>query len=121
MRITIDTDTGVLELGDGDTSRSVGLYSQEAFEWISELWVRTGWARRYSYGFSWMGRPIIQLPEDLIRMQEVLYAVRPTVVVETGIAHGGSVVFHASVKKPHEACCSGDRLLARCSFCAISG
>ena len=72
MRITIDTDTGVLELDDGGTPRPVDLYSQEAFEWISELWVRTGWARRYSYGFSWMGRPIIQLPEDLIRMQEVL-------------------------------------------------
>src|ERR1700737_2669358 len=46
-----------------------------------------------------MGRPIIQLPDDMIRAQEVIYAVRPTVVVETGVAHGGSLVFYASLLK----------------------
>lgn len=58
-----------------------------------------GWQQRYSYTFSWLGRPIIQLPEDVIRIQEAIWAVRPTVVIETGIAHGGSLIFYASMLK----------------------
>ena len=52
---------------------------------------------KYSYHFSWMGRPIIQLPEDMITVQEVIYRVKPDVIVETGIAHGGSLIFSASL------------------------
>jgi cephalosporin hydroxylase len=52
---------------------------------------------RYSYNFTWLGRPIIQLPEDIIAMQEVVWKVKPELIVETGIAHGGSLVFHASL------------------------
>ena len=51
------------------------------------------------YGFTWFGRPVIQLPEDIIRVQEVIYGVRPAVIIETGIAHGGSLVFYASLCK----------------------
>lgn len=51
----------------------------------------------YSYNFSWLGRPIIQFPQDLIAIQEVIWRVRPHVIVETGIAHGGSLVFTASM------------------------
>jgi cephalosporin hydroxylase len=61
------------------------------------LWIKTGWAAKYSYNFSWMGRPIIQLPEDLLMAQEVIYKVQPQVIVETGLAHGGSSVFYASL------------------------
>ena len=71
----------------------------EAFDVLSRWWVKVGWDRRYSYTFSWMGRPIIQLPEDMIRMQEVFHQVRPTLVVETGVAHGGSLIFYASLLK----------------------
>lgn len=52
---------------------------------------------RYSYNFSWMGRPIIQYPQDMIAMQEILWKVRPDLIVETGIAHGGSLVYYASL------------------------
>ena len=52
---------------------------------------------RYSYNFSWLGRPIIQYPQDIVAMQEIVWQVRPQVIVETGIAHGGSLVFHASL------------------------
>lgn len=52
---------------------------------------------RYSYNFSWMGRPIIQYPQDMIAMQEVIWNVRPDLIVETGIAHGGSLVYYASL------------------------
>ena len=54
---------------------------------------------KYPYGFSWMGRPVIQLPEDMITVQEVIYRVKPDVVIETGIAHGGSLIFSASLCK----------------------
>ena len=47
----------------------------------------------YSYNFSWMGRPIIQFPQDIIAMQELIWEVKPDLIIETGIAHGGSLVF----------------------------
>jgi cephalosporin hydroxylase len=46
---------------------------------------------KYVYGFTWLGRPIIQLPEDVLRIQEVIYRLKPDVIVETGVAHGGSL------------------------------
>ena len=52
---------------------------------------------QYSYNFSWMGRPIIQYPQDMIAMQELIWKIRPDLIIETGIAHGGSLVFYASL------------------------
>lgn len=79
------------------TSAALPLYGREAFDIISRLWLKAGWASRFTYNFTWMGRPIIQLPEDLVTIQEVIYRVRPDVIVETGVAHGGSAVFYASL------------------------
>lgn len=93
MHVVVDTEAAKLTV-DG---RTVELYSPEGFEVLSQLWVHTGWGLRYSYAFSWMGRPIIQLPEDMIRLQEVIYRVKPDVLVETGVAHGGSLIFYASL------------------------
>ena len=81
-------------LGDGT---QLGLDNPRAFSIISKAWLRAGWDTKYVYGFSWLGRPIIQLPEDLIRIQEVIYQIQPDVIVETGIAHGGSLVFYAGL------------------------
>ena len=75
------------------------LYSPRAFELLSEQWLRVGWAEKYPYAFSWLGRPVIQAPEDLIRIQEVVHVVKPDVLIETGVAHGGSLVFYASLFK----------------------
>lgn len=97
MRLTIDTDARELTMEEGGLTQSLPLYSRQAFELISRQWVRVGWNERYPYTFSWLGRPVIQLPEDLMRIQEVLATVRPDVVVETGVAHGGSLIFYASV------------------------
>lgn len=99
MRLSIDTDAKTLEIIDSGQARSLPLYSKEAFEAISREWVRVGWNEKYPYTFSWMGRPVIQLPEDMIRIQEVIYRVKPDVILETGIAHGGSLVFYASLCK----------------------
>jgi cephalosporin hydroxylase len=52
---------------------------------------------RYSYNFSWMGRPIIQYPQDMIAMQEIIWDIRPDLIIETGIAHGGSLIYYASL------------------------
>ena len=52
---------------------------------------------KYSYNFSWMGRPIIQYPQDIIAMQEIIWNVKPDLIIETGIAHGGSLIFYASM------------------------
>ncbi len=99
MKLIIDYDRQEVQQELEGLHRSVPLYSREAFELISREWLRVGWQMRYPYTFSWLGRPLIQLPEDMIRLQEVLYRVRPDVIVETGIAHGGSLVFYASLCK----------------------
>ena len=52
---------------------------------------------KYSYNFSWMGRPIIQYPQDIMAMQEIIWNVKPDLIIETGIAHGGSLIFYASM------------------------
>lgn len=97
MKITISTDEKTLSYEEGAERRMLPLYSDAAFEILSRLWVKVGWNQKYSYTFSWMGRPMIQLPEDVIRIQEVLWRVRPDVIIETGVAHGGSLIFYASL------------------------
>lgn len=99
MRLSIDTDTRKLIQEHQGQRREINLYSKEAFETISRLWMKVAWNEKYIYTFSWMGRPIIQNPEDMIRAQEVIYRVRPHVIIETGVAHGGSLVFYASLCK----------------------
>src|SRR5438270_277514 len=97
MRLTIDDEARQLIHHADGGERVLPLDSPEAFALLSRYWVQVGWSQRYSYTFTWLGRPVIQLPEDLVRVQEVLYRVRPDVIVETGVAHGGSLVFHASL------------------------
>lgn len=52
---------------------------------------------KYSYNFSWMGRPIIAYPQDMIAMQELIWEIKPDLIIETGIAHGGSIIYYASL------------------------
>ncbi|MER3499275.1 MAG: cephalosporin hydroxylase [Chitinophagaceae bacterium] len=52
---------------------------------------------QYSYNFKWMGRPIIQYPQDMVAMQEIIWDIQPDLIIETGIAHGGSLIFYASI------------------------
>jgi cephalosporin hydroxylase len=82
-----------------DDERKIPLYSVEGFRIISDLWLKIGWDQKYLYSFTWLGRPLIQIPEDALRIQEVIYAIKPDVIIETGIAHGGSLVFSASLCK----------------------
>lgn len=97
MKLTIDTEQELLAVEQNGATRTLELYSREAFELISHQWLKVGWNQKYPYTFSWLGRPIIQLPEDIIRVQEVIYRIKPDVIVETGVAHGGSLIFYASL------------------------
>jgi cephalosporin hydroxylase len=102
MKIVIDTAAGTLtrqssESEAGPAESTVGLFTKEAFEALSREWVRVGWSLKYYHTFTWFGLPILQLPEDLLRLQEVIYAVRPALIVETGVFLGGSLLFHASL------------------------
>jgi len=94
--IQIDKKNNLVIAEDG-TKYNIG--SPEAFHILSQLWLRSGWDVKYEYTFTWMGRPIIQLPEDMFRIQEIIYNLKPDVIIETGIAHGGSSVFYANLCK----------------------
>src|SRR5260221_11717135 len=97
MQIFIDTENKKLSIQNQDNTSQFDLYGIEAFDVISHLWLKTSWNQKYSYTFTWLGRPIIQHPEDMIRMQEVIYNLKPDVIVETGVAHGGSLIYYASI------------------------
>ncbi len=67
-------------------------------------WIDRANRRKYSYHFEWLGRPIIQYPQDIVAMQELLWKVQPDLVVETGIAHGGSLILSASMLELNASC-----------------
>ena len=67
------------------------------FKELALSWVEASMKRKYIYNFDWMGRPIIQYPEDIMAVQELIWELKPDVVVETGIAHGGSLILSASM------------------------
>lgn len=102
MKIIIDDVENILTIETSANKKYISLYSKEAFEIISHQWLKMGWNEKYIYTFSWMGRPVIQLPEDMIRIQEVIYRIKPDVIIETGVAHGGSLIYYASLCKAME-------------------
>ena len=77
---------------------AIAQYPNDA-EWkdISAAWLSKAFRRKYMYNFSWLGRPIIQLPADMIAFQEIVWNVKPDLIIETGIAHGGSLILSASM------------------------
>ncbi len=99
MITTIDDEAGEVTVQDGPRCERFPLASPEGFAIVSRAWLRAGWDAKYVYSFTWLGRPIIQLPEDMLRLQEVIFQLKPHVIIETGIAHGGGLVFYASLCK----------------------
>jgi cephalosporin hydroxylase len=77
--------------------RITGFADDAEFRALSERWRAMALERKYMNNFSWLGRPMIQLPMDAMAMQEIIWAVKPDLIVETGVAHGGSVVLSASM------------------------
>ena len=74
-----------------------GLRTDAAVKQATLDWVNAIAPHKYTYNFSWLGRPIIQFPQDLAALQEIIWDTKPDLIIETGIAHGGSLVFHASM------------------------
>jgi len=66
---------------------------------VSKKWFLKGYNYEYSYHFKWLGTPIIQYPQDIIAIQEIIWKVKPDLIIETGIAHGGSLILSASILK----------------------
>lgn len=97
--IQIDLEKEEVTIVEGASEKTYALSSPEAFALVSKAWLRCGWDNKYVYSFSWLGRPIIQLPEDMIRIQELIFSVKPDLIIETGVAHGGSLVFYAGLCK----------------------
>jgi cephalosporin hydroxylase len=69
----------------------------KALQVASNTWIKDTARYKYSYNFTWLGRPIIQFPQDIVAMQEIVWQVKPDLIIETGIAHGGSLIFYASM------------------------
>ena len=78
--------------------------ADEALQHASRDWMDKANARKYSYHFEWLGRPVIQYPQDMLAMQEIIWSVQPDLIIETGIAHGGSLIFFASMLELNAAC-----------------
>ena len=97
--IKIDLDNSRITVENEFSSSTYRIDSPEAFSIVSQVWLRCGWDTKHVYTFTWLGRPIIQLPEDLVRLQEVIYQLKPDVIIETGVAHGGGLIFYASLCK----------------------
>jgi cephalosporin hydroxylase len=74
-----------------------GLREDTDVQALSRIWLREITRHKYAYNFSWMGRPIIQLPQDMLAMQEIIWNLKPDLIIETGIAHGGSLIYYASL------------------------
>src|SRR5438876_9005305 len=88
-------------MGNGFETEKVkniqALGSDEQLRLASIRWIADASRHKYSYNFTWMGRPIIQFPQDMVAMQEIVWRIKPDLIIETGIAHGGSLIYYASL------------------------
>lgn len=88
-----------------ERSERLAAYSQDqAFQSLSKQWLQASMSKKYVYNYDWLGRPIIQYPQDMVAIQELVWTVRPDLIIETGIAHGGSLVLSASMLAMLDMC-----------------
>jgi cephalosporin hydroxylase len=99
MKLLIDTNSKKINISEEQDSHNLNLYTKKAFTKISNFWLEYIWNQKYTYRFTWLGFPIIQLPDDIINIQELIFKEKPKYIIETGVAHGGSVIFYASLIK----------------------
>lgn len=74
-----------------------GLQKDLDVQALSRVWIGEIAKHKYAYNFTWMGRPIIQFPQDMIALQELIWQIQPDLIIETGVAHGGSIIYYASL------------------------
>ncbi len=85
------------EFARSNDAEIAALAADPSFQALTQQWMERSIAHRYSYHFRWMGLPIIQYPQDMIAMQELIWTIKPDVIVECGVARGGSIVYYASL------------------------
>jgi len=91
-----ETDSSII-LKNENGQEEVKLYTKEGFEMLSNLWIKVAAEFKVNYELTWLGRPIIQFGSDMIMLQELIWEVKPDIFIETGIAHGGSLIYTASL------------------------
>lgn len=96
MKTTAHPDATITLASRGQTT-TVDLYSPEGLALVSDLWLKLSAEFKVMYEPTWMGVRIIQLPHDIVQVQELIWRLQPDVIVETGVAHGGSLIFSASL------------------------
>lgn len=89
----------ITEFENEVNSNIARIRDDEMLKSISEDWMYRSMELKYAYNFKWLGRPIIQFPQDILAMQEIIWEVKPDLIIETGIAHGGSLIFYSSMLK----------------------
>jgi cephalosporin hydroxylase len=99
LKIIIDSNTRTLHVENGGERATLDLYSTDAFRLLSHHWLRVGWSIGHWQTFQWHGQQLLQLPEDVLRLQEAILRVAPDVIVETGVFSGGSSVMFAGLCK----------------------
>ncbi len=88
-----------------ERNERLAAYAQDKpFQQLSRQWLQESMAKKYVYNFDWMGRPIIQYPQDMVAIQDLVWRVRPDLIIETGIAHGGSLILSASMLAMLDMC-----------------
>lgn len=94
------TPVSELTMSDFETEKNERIAALSSFGDLQAMaagFMRNSTQPKYSYNFAWQGRPIIQYPQDIVAMQELIWSVQPDLIIETGIAHGGSLIFSASM------------------------
>ena len=89
----------VKQFEDERDARVTGFKTDAELKQATLAWSELAFTRGYSYNFEWMGRPIIQYPSDMMGLQEVLWRTQPDLIIETGVAHGGSLVMYAGLQQ----------------------
>ena len=97
MKNFIARPGSTLTLNSDGERTTVDVYSEEGLNLLSTLWIKAAAEHRLMYEPTWLGRPIIQFPTDIVAMQELIWRIRPDAIVETGVAHGGSLILSASI------------------------
>ena len=97
MKNFIARDGSTLSLNNNGEEHSVELYSDEGLELLSNLWIKVAAEKKIMYEPNWLGMKIIQFPSDVLAIQELIWEVKPDLIIETGVAHGGSLVLSASI------------------------
>ena len=83
---------------DAKNRRHIKALSEDSeLDKLTREWVVRAWRHQYAHHFRWLGRPIMQVPQDIIAMQEIIWKVKPEVIIETGVARGGTLIFYASM------------------------